>query len=471
MSRPFRCRRDVTAVAAGAASLIGLMLLAAGASLALGLIRLDSQGAHDLAPWLVVELIAGAGASLVAGRVARRLGGSNAAPRALAVLVGLVEFLEAGEILRHVSAGDASAPLGLVLLAPLVAAGGVLIGGSAMPRFPAGNDRPRPRSVRTAMAVAAPLAVLVAASVVAGQTVPSMSGRPAAPVLAAAAAFDLTVTAPALVYVLLVRARRVRWFLILPTFALGYALARALLPAEHHAPLNTLGLLVFPAEAAVLAWLVVEATRGLSSPSHGDAYDRLSAAARRIARHRIAASILATEAGLAFAALRPRFAATITGHTVHRTAAYGPVAAGLVLALLAETLAVHALVRTVSHAAAWALTASSLYAILWIIGDARALAQRRTTITAETLHLRFGLRWSANIPLHQIAAVERWRGTTPKGARVLALIGPPNLLVRLNRPAELIGMYGLRRRATDLYLRLDDPDAFLRAVPSPVAQA
>lgn len=471
MSRPLHLRRHVTAVAAGAVALVGLMLLAAGASLALGLVRLDARGTPDLTPWLIVELVAGAGASIVAGRVARRLGGSHAAPRALAALVGLVGLLEAGEILRHVSKGEAAAPLGLVLLAPLVAAFGVLVGGGSLQSLAAGVTRPRALSARAAIAYAAPLAVLVAASIAAGQGVPAMGDAPSTPVLAAAAAFDLTITVPALVYLLLVRARRVRWVVLLPTFALGYVIARTLLPDAHQAPLDTLGLLVFPAEAALLIWLVASAARGLAEPSPGDVFDRLGSAAMRVTRHRVAAGILSTEAGLALAAFRRRTRADAEGFSVHRSAAYGPIAAGLALALLVETLAVHFLVRAASHTAAWILTASSLYALLWIVGDARALAQRRTTITGDTLQVRFGLRWRADIPLRHIAVVQPWRGTPPEGGRALALIGPPNVLVRLNTPAEMTGMYGLLRRVSDLYLRLDDPDAFLAAIARPDAQA
>ncbi|MFN0131849.1 MAG: hypothetical protein ACKVW3_04840 [Phycisphaerales bacterium] len=320
---------------------------------------------------------------------------------------------------------------------------------------------------RSILAFGLPPTTLLVASGIAGS--PALASRPDAPLVAAAAALDLTLTVPALVCFLLVRARRAPWIILVPTFILGYTIARALLPATQTSFLDTIGLLIFPAEAIVIAWLVGQAIRGFSGGAEGDLYDRLNAAAFRMTRRALPAGILATEVGLLIAALRPAPRPSPDGFTMHRTATYGPVVAGLIMAIAVESVAVHFLVRIWSHTAAWALTASSIYAFLWLVGDARAIAQRTTTFTRDTLRLRLGLRWSADVPLDQIETCSTWRGAPPKGSRAIALLGTPNVHLALKSPIDVKGVYGLRRRATQLFVRVDEPDEFVAVIARPSA--
>ena len=105
------------------------MLLLAGMAVAFGLITSDEAGRLNLGPWLVLEIVGGAVASVLGGVVSRRIARRYRGPVVLAVVVFSIGLLEATEILRYTAAGGANAPGRLVLLAPIIGAAGVLLGG------------------------------------------------------------------------------------------------------------------------------------------------------------------------------------------------------------------------------------------------------------------------------------------------------------------------------------------------------
>lgn len=47
----------------------------------------------------------------------------------------------------------------------------------------------------------------------------------------------------------------------------------------------------------------------------------------------------------------------------------------------------------------WSLTGISLYTLVWMIGDWRALRLRTSTVTPDSIQLRLGTRWEVEIPL------------------------------------------------------------------------
>ena len=75
------------------------------------------------------------------------------------------------------------------------------------------------------------------------------------------------------------------------------------------------------------------------------------------------------------------------------------------MALVAETIALHFLVARWSEVAAWVLTGVSVYGAVWLVGDYRACVARRIEVTEESLRLRLGLRWEAEIPYSAIAEI------------------------------------------------------------------
>jgi hypothetical protein len=106
-----------------------------------------------------------------------------------------------------------------------------------------------------------------------------------------------------------------------------------------------------------------------------------------------------------------------------------------------------------------------VYGLLWLIGDFHALRLMPTHITGTHLHVQVGLRWSAAVPLADIAQVTRTTDTPGElKALDLTLAGASTVLVVLARPARVDGLFGLHRHTCRLLLCADDPDALVRAL-------
>jgi hypothetical protein len=221
-------------------------------------------------------------------------------------------------------------------------------------------------------------------------------------------------------------------------------------------------LLVVPAELLLVGYLVVVARRAYLNAlgGDGDFATRFRSAARQALRSRVPADILTTEVALLYYALGGRSSppSPSRSFSVHREVGYLSVVIGLIMVLLVETVALHVLVGRWSTGGAWILTSLSGYAVLWLVGDYRAIAARPTRLTPTRLQLRVGVRWEAEIPIGQILEVAPLRSRRERPGRdtlVAALLGQPNLRLRLEAPSEVIGMYGTVRRVREVWLRVD----------------
>jgi hypothetical protein len=322
-----------------------------------------------------------------------------------------------------------------------------------------------------------PVAVLCLAASLSLFVLPALTEGTKAGVFAAALTLDFMVVPSGLVYILLVRTKRAPWTVLVPTIAAGYALAAATLPGEHRALVNMARLLLVPAETALILYILHLAARyrrvvSRAAASEGDFATRFRAAAREVLSSRVPADILATEISILYYAFRWK-APPPKGKdsfTVHRESGYLAIAVGLILVILVETIALHLLVRLWSGTVAWALTGLSLYACLWLVGDYRGLVARRIRLTSTHLVLRMGLRWEAEIPRAFIVRVDRgslMAGSPKRGDILVAtLINQPNIRLELDRPVEVTGMYGLRRRVRQIWLRVDGAEDFLAQLRS-----
>ena len=318
---------------------------------------------------------------------------------------------------------------------------------------------------------ATPVLALATATALALFGLPGLRQEFHVQIAATALALDLTLSVPALVFVLLVRAKRAPWIAIILTFIVGYALAMATIPERHHAVLNAMRFLLVPAELVLVSYLVVVTRRAFRSASgrEGDFATRFRLAARRVLGSRIPADILTTEISILYYALRWRrqSGALPASFTVHREVGYLAVVVGLLFVLVVEVIALQALVATWGAAATWILRGLSLYAIVWLAGDYRALGARPTRVTSTHLLLRVGVRWEAELPLDHVIEVDRLRGNDEKPGRdtlVVALLGQPNMRLTLKEPAVVTGAYGMRRSPREIWMRVDQAEAFIRAL-------
>jgi hypothetical protein len=294
----------------------------------------------------------------------------------------------------------------------------------------------------------------------------SLRGAPPLPV-SLGIALDLTLTAAAATWWLGVRGAGLPRRTPLVVFGAGVLTARLLLPAPAaHLALGA-GLAL---ELLVFATVVVRAPRLLRRLREGADLPlllRLADALEDVGVPRLIARILTTEIATTGLALTGWFRrAPRTGFTVHRT--HCAIASNVVLIGLValETFVVHLLLARVSPVAAWIATACSIYALLWLIGDAHALRLGRIRVERDAVVIEIARRWAAVIPRRAIVAVHRETAVAPGAVdRTIDLsIETPTVVLELSAPATARGPFGLTRTGARVALTVDDPAGFAAAL-------
>jgi hypothetical protein len=286
------------------------------------------------------------------------------------------------------------------------------------------------------------------------------------PAVEIGAALDVAVTVPALYFLLVVRGGLQPLVSLVPLCLLG--LVRATYLEPHLAWARPA--LAAAAELAVVALIAVRLRRGWRSADRGDALARIETAAREIVPSRRAASVLAGELAIFYYAFgswrqRPDVPEGTRAFSIHEQSGAAALFGTLAGVSIMEAALVHLIVMRWSAAAAWTLTALSLYGAVWLIAIARAFVLRPVLIEGGELSARGGMIWTVRIPLTAICAVEA--GTAAHDLK-LPPASEPNVVLRLSALVTAHGIYGMTRRVSALALALDDRDGFQRALQNDI---
>ena len=149
----------------------------------------------------------------------------------------------------------------------------------------------------------------------------------------------------------------------------------------------------------------------------------------------------------------------------HRQSGY-VAAVGVMLVLIAvETVAAHLLAARFSVAVACVLTALSLYTILWMVAEARAVVLNPLLVDDVELVARWGMLVCERIPLDRIARVGSQDPAVPKRELLnLAAMGGQALWIELAEPLEVRGLTGKPRLVRAIKTTPDDAAAFKDAL-------
>ncbi len=344
----------------------------------------------------------------------------------------------------------------------------------------------RPTPDRRLPACAFPLAAgaVVAAVLPLARLVPEASrpGPVAYGILA-----DLLVTIPALWYVLVVRGRRVPARTLFPILAASFALASVALPPAIRPGKLGLEVVIAIAELGAIAVLAVALARGVRRARGPGAVaetgpaaipERIAGAARRAFGVDRVAEVLAFEVSTvvyALAGWRMKAPKHAGAFSAYRESGWSMGAIGLGLVLAVEAFPVHVLAARAHPALAWALTASTLYSFLWLVGDFQALRLRPIRVDEDALLVRLGLRWKVRLPWHAIRSVGEPRAAEEAARKRetlrAVLLGDPTVAIELSEPVVATGPYGIRRTVTRVTLAPDDRATFLAALAAHVPAA
>lgn len=149
------------------------------------------------------------------------------------------------------------------------------------------------------------------------------------------------------------------------------------------------------------------------------------------------------------------------GFTVHKRSDWLTVVIGISMAIVAEAIGVHLLLRHWSATVAWTMTLLDAYGIWWLVRDYRDLGRHVTTIEHGVLHLRYGTRWSVDVPLSNIACVKPITGEWKrKGVLKVAMMDDPKLMIELREPQIANGLMGIKRQIDAIAILPDEPERF-----------
>ena len=294
--------------------------------------------------------------------------------------------------------------------------------------------------------------------------------------LAAAASFDLTIGVSLVYWLLVVRPGHAGLRTMLPVFLVSVGAAALVLPSGHRDFVRYIRYLAFPAEVAVIGLIVVgvrQAKRRLAAAGvELDVPERIhTVLAQSGMPHRVA-GIVATESSILYYALaawhRSAFSPPhVQAFSYHRK--HGSL--GILYAVLGtavvELAALEFLLRAHHPVAANVFLFCDAFAVLWILGYARAVQLRPILVTRDDVLVRGGIHWSVDVPRTAIETVAVGWVKAP-GKRtpgyLRATMGQPNVLITLTQPLVATGAYGTTRTVTRIGFSVDDPNTFSLAL-------
>ena len=135
-------------------------------------------------------------------------------------------------------------------------------------------------------------------------------------------------------------------------------------------------------------------------------------------------------------------------------------------AVIIETSVLHLVLARSHPLIAWTLTLSSLSVLWWIAMDHRALNRTTLSLDANGVSGHVGRRLAFSAPLSALKSVGRPQlmpvSGPPKGYLNATKPASPTVLIVFRAPVTAI-VLGMPRAITQLALRLDDGDAFMKA--------
>lgn len=281
---------------------------------------------------------------------------------------------------------------------------------------------------------------------------------------------DFMVGIPLGFYLLVVRPRRLTPLTVIPVIWVGHGISALALgsPDAGILPLLLAGLV--PVELAIAARECVKIAKVFRSAkaTSPDPMAWFRDTMRYLVGQEAAANITSAELGVWYYALlswrqKPYTLPGEKAFSYHNAGGYMNMMLGLGLAFPVEIVAVHLLLVQWSMMAAVAATALSLYAAIWLIGDARARIMRPIAVGPAAVRLECGIQMEATISLSDIERIAFSDGNLegiPESDRLnYGTFYHPDAWVVLKQPAEVRTLIRAKRvRAVGI--SVDDPKAF-----------
>lgn len=285
---------------------------------------------------------------------------------------------------------------------------------------------------------------------------------------------DFMVGIPLGFFFLVIRTRGITALYVIPVIWIGYALSVLALGSPSAGILPYLLAALVPVEVAVAIKELRKLVKVYRS-AHEQSADPMSwfkAAMLYLIPKDTPASIAAAELSVWYYALfswrkKPYVREGETAFTYHNASGYMNMMLGLALAFPVEIIGVHLLMAQWSLVVACVITVLSIYAAIWLVGDARARIMRPVTVSDDVIRLECGIQMCATVSRSDIEMLcysENELVDMSKNERLnCGTFYQANIWIVFKSPIVVSTILG-EKSIRALGLSLDDPHAFIRAM-------
>ena len=285
---------------------------------------------------------------------------------------------------------------------------------------------------------------------------------------------DFMVGIPLGFYLLVVRPRRLTLLSVIPVIWVGYALSVLALGAPDAGILPALLSALVPVELAIAAreCLKIARTFKTAKAKGPDPMAWFRETMLYLVRKDAAASMTAAELSVWYYALlswrkKPYVLPGERAFSYHSAGGYMNMMLGFALAFPVEIVAVHLLVSQWSVIAASIITALSVYAAVWLVGDARARILRPIVVGEGYIRLECGIQMEAVIPVSNIEMValsDNEVGHIEESDRLnCGTFYHPDAWLVTKSPVEVRTLLGVKR-VRAIGVSVDNPKALATAI-------
>ncbi len=292
---------------------------------------------------------------------------------------------------------------------------------------------------------------------------------------------DFMVGIPLGFYLLVIRPRNLTLLSVIPIIWAGYGLSAFALRSADAGLLPYLLTALMPVELAIAFRECLKVTQVYKSArkASADPMAWFKETVLYLVRKDAPASMAAAELSVWYYVLlswgrKPYVLPGEKAFSYHNAGGYMNMMLGLTLAFPVEIVGVHLLLSQWSVAAACVVTALSIYAVIWLIGDARARVMRPVAIGKDRIRLECGIQMEVIIPLSDIDKIclsENDLGNLAKENKLnYGTFYQSNVWLVAKRPIEVRTMLG-KKRVRAIGLSLDDPRTFSDLVRGELRQS
>lgn len=292
---------------------------------------------------------------------------------------------------------------------------------------------------------------------------------------------DFMVGIPLMFYLMVVRPRKWTPLCVIPVIWVGYGLSVLALGAADAEILPVLLPVLLVVEAAIAVREIMHIARAYQAAKarSDDPMAWLYEAVLYVVPKETPARMMAAELSVWYYTLfswrkKPAVKPSETTFSYHNAGGYMNMMLGLAIAFPVEIVGVHLLLSQWNGAVAIAVTALSIYAAVWLFGDARARMMRPIAVGESTVRLECGIQMEAVIPLDEIETVvfsDAEVRDTPDAEKLnYGTFYHADIWLVPKQPVEVRTLLGTKR-VRAIGISIDDPKVFAALVAERIGVA